>query len=323
MIPIEWIEQAQARLAPRILQTPVTYDEELRVFLKWENRQKTGSFKIRGATNKVLTLEAWERERGLVTASAGNHGQGVALAAREWNVPVHVFCPRETPTVKLEAIRSLGAILHLVEGGYSRAEVQAQAFAKENESAWISPYNDAQVIAGQGTLVLELAQQIDLNQVASLVAPIGGGGLLAGIASACQQAYPHLKVIGVQSQASPYMAALFQGKTQSSVVEQPSLAEGLAGAVEDYSVTIPLVRTLVEDVMLVSENEIAASMAWVWHRYGERIEGSAAVGLAAVLFKHWTATPAVVILTGGNVDEPAFEAILAAAHTDSQPGAEL
>lgn len=316
MIPIEWIEQARARMT-RIEKTPVTWDSQHRIYFKWENQQQTGSFKRRGALNKLLTLQDWELQRGLVTASAGNHGQGVALAARECGTKVIVFSPLDTPPVKLAAMRAYGAEVRLVEGGYVAAEAAAMQYAQEYELTWISPYNDAQVVAGQGSLALELFDQIDFKTVEAVFLPVGGGGLLAGSASAIRQRYPQVKVFGVQSSASPFMQVLFHGGNQGEVIEEPSLAEGLAGAIEPYAITIPMIRALADDILLVNEADIRAAISWTWNNFLQKIEGSAAVSVAAALQSEHTGS-VVAVITGGNIEDTVFQPILAQASAEDR-----
>ena len=305
MIPPEWLDQAARRLHGQIKETPLTYDPELNLYLKWENRQLTGSFKIRGALNKVLSLESWEKQRGLVTASAGNHGQGVAYAGRLVQARVIVFASGHAVPAKVEAMRELGAEVRLVDGGYEVAERAAQAYATETGSTWISPYNDVQVIVGQGTTGRELIEQI-IEQGASVfpravIVPVGGGGLISGVGMALQRLDSRPRLIGAQSTASPYFHALYYSGSQTGVIEQESLADGLAGAVEDGSITIPLVRRWADALVLVTEKEIARAIAYTWERFGEKIEGSAGAALAAAMGAGVKERPAAVILSGGNI----------------------
>lgn len=306
MIPSAWIDLASRRIAGQVERTPLTYDPELNLYLKWENRQITGSFKIRGAFNKVLSLEPWEQQRGLVTASAGNHGQGVALAARQANAAVTVFASEHAVPAKIEAMRALGAEVRQVPGGYELAEQTGLNFAAEQGKTWISPYNDAQVIAGQATIGLEILEQLAPQTPAEVIVPVGGGGLIAGIGAALDQAAPGTKVVGVQSVASPFFYALYTHGSQYGVVELESLADGLAGAVEHGSITIPLVRRYVNDFVLVTEEQIRQAIVYAWRSHGERIEGSAAVSLAAVMCglageSRSSGGSVVAVISGGNI----------------------
>jgi len=301
MIPTEWLFEAAERIAPHILNTPLHYFPKNDIYLKLENHQVTGSFKTRGAINKVLTLLEWERKLGLVAVSAGNHGQGVALAGNLVNAKATIFASEHAIPAKIEAMRALGAEVHLVQGGYGEAEEAGLAYAKENGVVWISPYNDGQVIAGQGTLGLEIGKDLPLEGTTTWVVPAGGGGLVAGIGVAIQNLNPRPHLIAVQSEASSFLHGLYHKDTQVGVVERDSLADGLAGPVEDGSLTIPMVKKYVDDFILVSEEEIYQAIAEAWHQYHERIEGSAAVALAAVLYGKVKKRPAVVVISGGNI----------------------
>ncbi len=310
MIPLDWFEQAHERISPHIINTPLTYDAQNDLYLKWENRQVTGSFKARGALNKVLSLQDWELERGLVTASAGNHGQGVALAAKLRNSKVIVFASEHALPVKLQAMRDLGAEIHLVVGGYGEAEQTAIAYAWTSGETWVSPYNDGMVIAGQGTIALELLKQLPEPGKTTWVVPAGGGGLVSGIGCVIQSVDHKPKLVAVQSEASPFLHAIYHTGTQASVTELPSLADGLAGPVENGSVTIPIVKSTVDEFILVSEMEIRQAIRYAWDNYNERIEGSAAAALAAVISGRVTGKPAVVVLTGGNIPPGEFKLII-------------
>ncbi|HLE14253.1 MAG TPA: pyridoxal-phosphate dependent enzyme [Anaerolineales bacterium] len=302
MIPSSWLAEAAERISPYIHHTPLTSDEQNGFYLKWENLQITGSFKARGALNKVLSLQSWERSRGLVAASAGNHGQGVALAGRITNTQVIVFCSEHAVSSKVDAMRSLGAEVRQVPGGYGEAERAGLAFAKSSGAAWISPYNDGQVIAGQGTIGLEIQEDLGDIKEAAWIVPTSGGGLISGIGASLvnRAGRPHL--IAVQAEASAFLHSIFYTGSQQGVPDRPTLADGLSGPVEDGSITIPLVMNMVDGFVLVSEAEIAQAMAYAWHYYDQRIEGSAAAALAALLFNKVSDRPAVVIISGGNID---------------------
>jgi threonine dehydratase len=307
MIPSAWIDLAARRLEGQIERTPLTYDPALDLFLKWENRQRTGSFKIRGALNKVLSLESWEQQRGLVTASAGNHGQGVALAAQQVGAPVIVFASAHAVPAKLDAMRALGADVRLVEGGYEDAERAGLACAREKEATWVSPYNDGQVVAGQATIGLEIiaqmAQQASPEALGVVIVPVGGGGLISGIGVALENVSPRPVLVGAQSVASPFFYTLYHHNTQDGVRELESLADGLAGAVESGSITFPLARKYVNDMVLVTEAQIAQAIVYAWQKHHERIEGSAAVSLAAVMFDAFERPSGAqaAVISGGNI----------------------
>lgn len=301
MIPLEWLDEANATLQDRVRVTPVSFDPELQVYLKWENAQLTGSFKLRGALNKIAILQPWERRLGLVTASAGNHGQGVAYAAREFGIHSVIFASDHAVPAKVDAMRALGAEVRQVSGGYAVAEAEGIKFAQETGRTWVSPYNDGRVVAGQATVGLELADQISPFDAESVVVPVGGGGLISGVALALRSRNIRCRIIGVQSEASAFMHALFYGKSQEAVTEWDSIADGLAGRVEDSSITIPAVSELVDDMILVSETSIEEAIVFAWNKYHEIIEGSAAVALAAVMAGKINHYPAVIVISGGNI----------------------
>ena len=317
MIPYEWFERAQERIRPHTVRTPLTQDVDRGLFLKWENHQVTGSFKARGALNKVLTLEDWERATGLVAASAGNHGQGVALAGQLTGSTVQVFVPAHAAPSKVDAIRSLGGEIRFVEGGYGETETAALEYAREEDKTFISPYNDGQVVAGQGTIALEAAQQLAAEfhtapaDVAAWVFPTGGGGLICGCSAALGPRGSRAKIYGVQPAASAFTHGLFHRHTQEGVRDEPTLADGLSGAIDGDSITIPMLRELVTDIFTVSETAIERAIAFAWWCYGERIEGSAATSLAAVLEGTIAERPCVVVLTGGNIEREVFDEIAA------------
>lgn len=322
MIPHEWLLEAEMRIRPSALVTPITEDPRRGIFLKWENHQVTGSFKLRGALNKVLSLEPWEREKGLVTCSAGNHGQGVAVAARRTASRVIVFASNHAVPAKLEAMQHLGAETCLVDGGYALAEKTARLFAETQGMTFISPYNDVQVIAGQGTIGLELSSQLpSIGSDWEIYIPVGGGGLLSGIASWFAASESKPRIIGVQSEASPYFQALFVHGSQEGVAETESIADGLAGEVEAGSITIPMVRKLADEIRLVTEEEITSAIRFCWQEYREKIEGSAAVALAAAVKSRDSDSKKVVIISGGNIQPEVFARICGEHETSPQVGA--
>jgi threonine dehydratase len=310
MIPFAWFEQAYERIGPFIQKTPLTYDAHNDLFLKWENHQVTGSFKARGAFNKINSLQNWELERGLVTASAGNHGQGVALAGKMKHAQVIVFASDHALMNKLQAMRDLGAEIHLVHGGYGEAEQAGISYAKTTGATWVSPYNDGMIIAGQGSIALEVMKELPNPSSVTWIIPAGGGGLVSGIGCALQQLNPRPRIIAVQSEASPFLHEIYHHGTQKGVVELPSLADGLAGPVEEGSVTIPIVKNYVTDFVLVSEVEIRTAIKYAWETYHERIEGSAAASLATVISGRVADKPALVLLTGGNIPQEEHEQII-------------
>ena len=297
MIILSDLHAARERIAPHILPTPITFDDNLGAWIKWENHQHTNSFKVRGAFNKMMVLTPDELGRGLIAASAGNHGQAVGLAAQKLKARVTVYVPESAARVKVEKMIEFGAEVVRVPGFFGDAEAAAIRAAREQGQAFISPYNDPFIIAGAGTVAFELTEQCP--QADRWLVPVGGGGLIMGMMIAAPK---KVNVIGVQSDASPYLHEEFHHRDMSKVVELPSLAEGLAGAVEPGSETIPAIHKAA-DVRLVTEDQIAQAIAYAYHAHGEVIEGSAAVGLAALLGGQLRGEGrTAVLITGGNID---------------------
>jgi threonine dehydratase len=305
------IEQAGRRLREHVRLTPLTRDRTTGIWLKRENEQTTGSFKLRGALNRCLQLSPAELSRGLVAASAGNHGQGVAFAARLRDTRAIVVVPLDAIQCKVDAIRALGAEVRTVPGGYAAAELEGERLASETGGAWISPYNDIEVIAGQGTVGLEIEGQwgdAQLRGPAEVFVPVGGGGLAAGIGAALDAWRPGVRVIGVLPEASPYLHAYFHTGSMAEVVEYPTLADGLSGPVEESSITLSLVRRYVDDMILVSESEIREAMRWA-HSRGVVAEPSAAVAIAACL--RGRSETRLAVVSGGNVDPRMWQEVTA------------
>jgi threonine dehydratase len=280
------------------------------VWLKLENRQLTGSFKIRGATNKMMLLRPEERERGVVAASSGNHAQGVAYAARELGVKAVIVVPENTPGVKRDAIRALGAelIVHGLE--YMDAERLAQRMSREKGMPFLSPYNDLDLIAGQGTVGLEMLE--DSPDIDVVLVPVSGGGLISGIA-AVWKAVPGTKVVGVQTEASPVM---YESIKAGKIVDIPmfdTVAEGLHGGIEQGSVTFPICQRLVDDWIVVREETIVEAMRLMLFSQHEVVEGSGAVGVAALIeqAERFEGKKVGVVLSGGNVESSLLREIAA------------
>lgn len=311
MIPVEWVVEASNRIASHVIHTPITYDKNLNLYCKWENHQHSGSFKLRGALNKILTLHQEDLEKGLVTCSAGNHGQGVAIAAKITATNCIVFASDHAAPIKVEAMRRQGAEVRLVKGGYVKAEATAIDYARESGKLFISPYNDPMVIAGQGTIGVEIQQDFGIiNEIPTLIIPVGGGGLVSGVGTFFSDKRPRPKIIGVQSEASPFAHQLFHTGSQEGISESDSIAEGLAGEIDHNSITIQMMLNYLDDMILVSEEEIREAIRYAWVEFHEIIEGSGAVGLAAQLAGKIQSAPALTIITGGNIQPELFNAII-------------
>jgi threonine dehydratase len=292
------IEAARARIAGLARQTPVYSSETLGrlsgrpVFLKAENLQRTGSFKIRGALNKLATMTDDERAAGVVTASAGNHGQAVALAARQAGVAATVFMPQDAPMAKVDAARNYGAEVVLVGEGYDEAHAAADEFA-ERGATMVHAFEDEAVIAGQGTLGLELAEQLR-EDVETLVVPIGGGGLASGIALALSELRPRLRIVGVQAATcAPYVGIEPTGST---------IADGIA-VKKPGELTRAILADRLDGCVTVTDDEIANAMVLLLERVKLVVEGAGAASVAALVAgKVEGRGRACAVLSGGNID---------------------
>jgi threonine dehydratase len=269
------------------------------VVLKLETMQPTGSFKVRGALVAVARALARDRETPLVAASAGNHGLGVAFAATKYGARATVVVPENASAVKVAALSQFDVRLLARGTSYDEAETHALTLAKRG-STFVSPYNDPDTIAGQGTVALELFDQAP--EVRMIVVPIGGGGLSSGVGLAATL-HPGVRVVGVQAAASPAILAALDDGGATPIVVGPTLADGLAGNIEAGSVTIDLVRRYVADIVTVSENEIADAIRFLAREHGLVVEGSAAVGVAALLQGRVALDggTTAVVLTGRNI----------------------
>ncbi len=272
------------------------------LYLKLENWQKTGSFKVRGATNKVATLSEVERVKGLVTASSGNHGLGVLFAAQAFGgLEAAIFVPQTTPRGKVERLHLLPGKLYVKGKGYDEADTLAREFAEERGAIYVHAYEDPEAIAGQGTVGLEIMS--DLPMVEALLVPVGGGGLISGVAIAAKMINPQVRVIGVQSEASPsgYLS-LRDGQPYERYEAAPTIAEGLAGGFG--KLPFELIKGRVEEIAIVTEEEIRAAVLALLESDQLVVEGSGAVGVAALLFEKvdLRGKKVVALLSGGNID---------------------
>jgi threonine dehydratase len=292
------IEEAARRLEGIARVTPVYGSETFsrlagrEVHLKAENLQRTGAFKIRGAVNKISLLTAAERSAGVVAASAGNHGQAVAWAAREAGIAATVFMPEESPMAKVEATVNYGAAVELVGEGFDEALAAALELTEARGATFVHAFDDPQVIAGQGTVGLELAEQLD--EVEAVVIPVGGGGLASGIALALRERRPEVRLVGVQAAN----CAPFAGSTEHGF----TIAEGIS-VKRPGELTSAILGDLLDDVVTVSEEQISHAIVLCLERTKLVVEGAGAAGLAAVLAGKVEGTgPIATILSGGNID---------------------
>jgi len=311
------VRAAARRLEGVVRRTPLERSDALSeaagvdVHLKLEGLQRTGSFKLRGAYNAVALLPPEARARGVATASAGNYGQGVALAARLLGARSVVFVPESAPEVKQRRIARYGAELRLVEGGFDEAHAAALAFAAEAGATFVDPVSDPGVIAGQGTVGLELFDE--LPGVRTIIAPVGGGGLIGGIGIVARALGRGVRVVGTQSHETAAMHASLAAGRPTSTHYGPTLCEGLSGDVNET--TLALARAVVDEVVLVPEDAVRRAIRWLYVEEGVVAEGSAAVAAAALLEGAVRSLegPVVVVLSGSNVDAARLAPILSGA----------
>lgn len=280
------------------------------VFLKCEHLQPTGSFKIRGATNKVRLMGRSDRHKGVTTASTGNHGKAVAHAARAAGVAATVYVAADTAPCKIEGIRALGAELVVVDGTPLEAELAARKAAAAQGRTYISPYNDMDVVAGQGTLGLELLDQ-EPGLDAVFIA-VGGGGLIGGTGTALKALCPQIDVVGVWPTNAPCMLRALEAGKIIDVEEQPTLSDGTAGAVEPGSVTFPICEAVIDDTVEVNEAEIAAAMQRIAQADHWMVEGAAGVALAGLIRRAgaYRSKKVAVVLCGRNIDPEIYLAAM-------------
>jgi threonine dehydratase len=308
---------ARRAIAPFIRRTPLIRSDSLserlgrEVHLKLESLRETGSFKLRGATNRLSWLTDEERARGVVLSSTGNHARGCAYAGRRLGIRVVVCMSELVPRNKVDAVGAQGAEVRIVGRSQDEAEVEAKRLARDEGLVFVSPFDDAGVICGQGTIGLELLE--DMPDVDTVLVPLSGGGLIGGIALALKSANPAISVVGITMERGAAMIESLRAGRPVEVTEEESLADSLGGGIGlDNRHTFALARELVDELVLVSEEEIAGGMAHVYWREQLVVEGGAAVGIAALLHDKVSRLGGriAVILSGRNIDMQRFAAIV-------------
>ena len=308
MIDLSDVQAAQQRLKGVIKDTPFSYAPLLsnaagaQVYIKKENLQNTGAFKLRGAFNKISTLTEEEKACGVIAASAGNHAQGVAFSAAHFGIKAYIVMPEATPLLKVNGTKALGAEVILHGNSYDEAYAHAQNYAQKHGLTFIHPFTDDAVIAGQGTVALEMLEEIaDLD---AILVPVGGGGLISGIATAAKAINPKIKVIGVSATGAPAMRNSFLAKKPQDSLGVRTIADGIA--VRDTAKeTYKYIVDLVDDIVEVDDEEIANAILFLIERQKLVVEGAGAVGVAAILHHRVQFAPdqkVGVVLSGGNID---------------------
>ena len=307
---------AEERIRSHTRQTILEYSPALselgraNVYCKLENLQHTGAFKARGAMNKLLSLTAEERARGVVTASTGNHGMAVARSLGILSASGIVFVPEEASSSKVQAIERLGAEVRFFGQDCADTEAHAREHAAQNHMTFVSPYNDPQVIGGQGTIAVELARQ--LNPIDAVFASLGGGGLVSGIAGYLKSVHPNVQIIGCSPENSQVMIQSVKAGRILDLPSLPTLSDGTAGGIEAGSLTFELCRMLVDEYVTVTEDEIKASLRLFMEAHHMLIEGAAAVAIAAYLKRRegFVGENVVIVICGANIGLETLKEVL-------------
>ena len=307
---------AARRISGHIKRTDLVRSDEFsnavgaNVFFKLENQQTTGSFKLRGATNRVMTLTDAERAKGCVAASSGNHGAAVACALAAMNASGVIFVPEQTSDAKVSKIRKYGGDARFFGTDGLDTEQHARQFALDNDMLYLSPYNDEQVVAGQGSCGVEILEQ--LENIDTVLVAVGGGGLIAGVGAVLKAHDPTIRVIGCQPNASDVMAKSVDAGEILDLPSKPTLSDGTAGGIEADSITFPLNQAVVDEFVGVDEADIAAAMRRYIRAEGHAIEGAAGVALAALLSLKNLDSSAniVVIVCGANITDDKLAVVM-------------
>ncbi|MGB7295805.1 MAG: threonine/serine dehydratase [Candidatus Aminicenantales bacterium] len=303
---------AYGRIGPDIRRTPLEFSPALsgltgaEVYLKWESEQRTGSFKFRGALNKVRGLSPERKARGIVSASTGNHGLGISLAAEMEDVPLTLVLPRTISKEKKRRLEKRRAEIIVHGESCDKAEIWARRLAEETGKTFVSPYNDNEIIAGQGTIGLETAE--DLPDFKAVIVPVGGGGLIAGIAGYIKALAPEVEVIGVEPACSGFMAASLAAGHIVEIEEGKTIAEAVAGGIEPGSITFPLCQELLDRIILVDEPLVKRAMSLILENHERMVEGAGALSCAGLLKEkaRFQGRRTVLVISGGNIAASVF-----------------
>ena len=316
MIHLQDIKKAQVAIKDVAVKTPLAFApylselSESEVYLKKENLQVTGAFKIRGAYNKIASLSDAQRACGVVAASAGNHAQGVALSASLFGIKAVIVMPESTPLTKINGVKHYGAEVILAGGNYDEAYAYAKEFGAKNSLTFVHPFADAEVIAGQGTIGLEILESCE--NLDAIIVPIGGGGLMSGVATAIKETNPAIRVIGISASGAPAFKNSFDLKTAVDSLSVRTIADGIA--VRDTSpITLEYALKYVDEVITVDDEEIASAILYLLEKQKLVVEGAGAVGVAALLHKRVSnikGKRVAVVLSGGNMDVTLLSVII-------------
>lgn len=308
--------QAYGRIRDEIIRTPLEYSPVLsrelgaQIYLKWECDQKTGSFKLRGALNKLRRLPADQKKRGVVSASTGNHGLALSYASKHEGVSLTLYLPDNAVREKIQKIEKYGVDLKFHGTSCEQAEIHARRIADETGRVFISPYNDYDIIHGQGTLGIEIFE--DLPDVDDVLVPVGGGGLIAGIGGYLKSRKPSVKIWGVEPINSAFMKASLAAGRLVEIREKPTLADAVAGGMEPGAVTFPLCQAYVDGVLTVSENSLKNVLRRLYEVHPKVAEGAGVLPLAGLIKarRRFQGRKAVLIVSGGNIAADIFRGLM-------------
>ena len=316
MIALKKIEAAKKRIENIVVNTPFSYAPHLsdisgcEVFLKKENLQNTGAFKIRGAYNKIATLSDKQRACGVVAASAGNHAQGVAFSAAQFGIRAVIIMPESTPLTKVNGVKHYGAEVILSGSNYDEAYAYAVKYGEDKHLTFVHPFEDEEVMAGQGTVALEILEKCE--DVDAVLIPVGGGGLVAGMASAFKSVNKNIEVIGVSALGAPAFKNSYDLKKAVDTTSVRTIADGIAVR-DTSSVTLAHALELVDDIISVDDEEIASAILFLLEKQKLVVEGAGSVGVAALLhgkLEHLKGKKVAVVLSGGNMDVTLLSVII-------------
>lgn len=312
----EQVIQAYGRVKAGLRRTPLEYSPalsrafEAQVYLKWENEQVTGSFKFRGALNKLRSLPDSEKKRGVVSASTGNHGLALSHASELEGVDLTLFLPENASPLKIEKLKKYRINLQFFGRDCGKTEVHARRQAQENGKVYVSPYNDLDIIYGQGTAGLEIYE--DLPEVEDTLVPVGGGGLIAGIAGYLKSRKPGTRVFSIEPENSRFMKASILAGKLVEIKEKKSIADAVAGGTEAGSITFPLCQKYVDEFLTVPEQQIKKSLGLLFQEHHKVVEGAGALALAALMQHQRTfrGRRVVLVVSGGNISPELFHKIV-------------
>ncbi|MGB8951473.1 MAG: threonine/serine dehydratase [Candidatus Aminicenantales bacterium] len=303
----ERVDEAWERIRGEAVRTPLCFSPTLsrmwdaRIFLKWENEQRTGSFKFRGALNKLLSLSDEQKRKGIFSASTGNHGLGLSLAAQMNGIELTLFLPEKAAPEKVKKLKEFKVHLNFFGSSCEKAEMHARQAAQEQGKVYVSPYNDFDIVYGQGTLGIEIFK--DLPDVEAVLVPVGGGGLISGLAGYLKAVNPMIQIFGVEPANSSFMSASLTAGRIVDIEEGETLADAVAGGIEPGAITFPLCQKYVDGFLTVPEDSLEEALALLFQVHHKVVEGAGALPLAGLMEtpEKFQGRRVVLLVSGGNI----------------------